>query len=395
MRLIIYNGKGGVGKTSVSSATALRLAEMGHKTIIMSVDTAHSLGDAFDVKLGSDPVTVAPNLDVFELNIVHEMKTHWSSIQEYFSAFMMSQGLDGVSADEMAILPGMEMVAALLYVLTFRNEGKYDVVIIDTAPTGETLRLLSFPDISSWYIDRMFGFVSKLLGIARATIAHIVDFPLPSKQAMREVEILKGQLMDVKDILDDSENTTVRLVLNPERMAINETRRSYTYMSLYNKNVECVVVNKIIPSDADGEFLKAKLAEQERYMKVIHESFDPMRILTAEMLNTEMRGMDKLRLLADMLFGDSDPSEVYAGRSPMEFKTEPDGTAVLELLMPFVDADDIDLVRGTENTITVTIGGQNRMISLPTTLVDAEIVGAELDDGKLRIRFRREHTDGR
>ncbi|MBE6527008.1 MAG: ArsA family ATPase [Thermoplasmata archaeon] len=389
MRLIIYNGKGGVGKTSVSAATAKRLAEKGHRTIIMSVDTAHSLADSYDVDLGPVPVNIAPNLDVFELNIVHEMRTHWSNIQEYLSAFMVSQGLDGISADEMAIFPGMEMVAALLYVLTFKKEGKYDAVVIDTAPTGETLRLLSFPDVSSWYIDRLFGIVNKLLGIARFTIAHMMDIPLPSKQAMKEVEVLKGQLKDVKAILEDSENTTIRLVLNPERMAINETRRSYTYMSLYNKNVECLVINKVIPEDADGEFMKVKLEEQRGYMKMIHESFDPLRILQANMLTTEMRGMEKLSLLADMLFGDSDPIEVYSDRSPMSFTEAEDGNILLNLKVPFVEAGDIELFKGKENTIIVHIGDQNRTITLPTTLVDAEIMSAEVGDGMLIIKFRR------
>lgn len=389
MRLIIYNGKGGVGKTSVSAATAKRLAEKGHRTIIMSVDTAHSLADSYDVDLGPVPVNIAPNLDVFELNIVHEMRTHWSNIQEYLSAFMVSQGLDGISADEMAIFPGMEMVAALLYVLTFKKEGKYDAVVIDTAPTGETLRLLSFPDVSSWYIDRLFGIVNKLLGIARFTIAHMMDIPLPSKQAMKEVEVLKGQLKDVKAILEDSENTTIRLVLNPERMAINETRRSYTYMSLYNKNVECLVINKVIPEDADGEFMKVKLEEQRGYMKMIHESFDPLRILQANMLTTEMRGMEKLSLLADMLFGDSDPIEVYSDRSPMSFTESEDGNILLNLKVPFVEAGDIELFKGKENTIIVHIGDQNRTITLPTTLVDAEIMSAEVGDGMLIIKFRR------
>jgi len=389
MRLIIYNGKGGVGKTSVSAATAMRLAEKGHRTIIMSVDTAHSLGDSYDVDLGPVPVNIAPNLDVFELNIVHEMKTHWSNIQEYFNAFMLSQGLDDISADEMAIFPGMEMVAALLYVLTFKKEGKYDVVVIDTAPTGETLRLLSFPDVSGWYMDRMFGLVNKLLGIARFTIAHVMDFPLPSKKAMKELEVLKGQLKEVKAILEDSANTTIRLVLNPERMAINETRRSYTYMSLYNRNVECLVVNKVIPDDADGEFMKMKLEEQRGYMQMIHDSFDPLKVFQAQMLNTEMRGRDKLSLLADMLFGDSDPIEVYSDKSPMSFVTNEDGTVTLVLKVPFVTASDVELFKGKENTIIVAIGDQNRTITLPTTLSDAEIVSAEVGEGELNIIFRR------
>lgn len=389
MRLIIYNGKGGVGKTSVSAATALRLAEMGHRTIIMSVDTAHSLGDSFDVELGPEIVNVAPNLDAFELDIIHEMKTKWSSISDYLSAFMMSQGIDGISAEEMAIFPGMEMVAALLYVLTFRNENKYDVVVMDTAPTGETLRLMSFPDVSNWYMDKAFSVLNRFMGLARYTVGRLVDFPLPTKEVMKTIKTLKNQMGDVKEILEDSENTTIRLVLNPERMAINETRRSYTYMCLYNKNVECLVVNKVIPDDADGEFMRYKLEEQKGYMEMIRESFEPLRIFKAEMLRTEMRGKEKLSLLADMIFGDSDPIETYSGESPMSFSTEEDGTTVLNMKMPFVSQDKVELYKGKENTIILHIGSQRRTVSLPMTLSSAEVLGAEFGDGVLRVKFRR------
>ncbi len=390
MKLIIYNGKGGVGKTSVSAATARRLAQKGHRTIIMSVDTAHSLGDSFDVKLGPEIVNVLPNLDALELDIMYEMRTKWASIKEYASAFMLSQGLEGVSAEEMAIIPGMEMVAALLYVLTFRNEGKYDVVVIDTAPTGETLRLLSFPDVSNWYIDKMFSVVSKLMGVARVTIGHIMDFPLPSKEVMESVMELKDQMKKVKSILEDSENTVVRLVLNPERMAINETRRSYTYMCLYNKNVECLIVNKVIPESADGAFISEKLKEQGRYMEAIHESFDPLKIMTAEMMPTELRGSEKLDKLADMIFGDSDPIESYSRESPMKFVSSPDGSDELRLRMPFVDRGSVELFKGNQNSIMILVGSQKRTVTLPTTLANAEILGADFEGDCLVIRFKRD-----
>lgn len=390
MKLIIYNGKGGVGKTSVSAATARRLAQKGHRTIIMSVDTAHSLGDSFDVKLGPEIVNVLPNLDALELDIMYEMRTKWASIKEYASAFMLSQGLEGVSAEEMAIIPGMEMVAALLYVLTFRNEGKYDVVVIDTAPTGETLRLLSFPDVSNWYIDKMFSVVSKLMGVARITIGHIMDFPLPSKEVMESVMELKDQMKKVKSILEDSENTVVRLVLNPERMAINETRRSYTYMCLYNKNVECLIVNKVIPESADGAFISEKLKEQRRYMEAIHESFDPLKIMTAEMMPTELRGSEKLDKLADMIFGDSDPIGSYSRESPMKFVSSPDGSDELRLRMPFVDRGSVELFKGNQNSIMILVGSQKRTVTLPTTLANAETLGADFEGDCLVIRFKRD-----
>lgn len=389
MRLIIYNGKGGVGKTSVSAATALRLAKLGHSTIIMSVDTAHSLGDSLDVKLGPEIVNVAPNLDALELDIIHEMKTKWSSIKDYIESFMLSQGLEGLTADEMAILPGMEMVAALLYVFTFKNENKYDVVILDTAPTGETLRLMSFPDVSNWYIDKVFTVISRLMGIARMTIGRMVDFPLPTKEVMSTVMTLKDQMKKCKEILEDAENTSIRLVLNPERMAINETRRSYSYMCLYNKNVECLIVNKVIPDTADGEFMRVKLEEQKTYMEMIRESFDGLKVMNAYMLNTEIRGTERLEHLADMIFGDSDPIEVYSRESPMRFRSAPDGIVELLIRMPFVGQEQVELFKGKENTIIIHVGSQRRTVSLPTSLSGAELLGAEFGDGFLTVRFRR------
>ena len=390
MRLIIYNGKGGVGKTSVSAATALRLAGKGHRTIIMSVDSAHSLGDSLDMKIGCEITRVTDNLDALELDIIHEMKTKWSSIKDYLEAFMASQGLEGITADEMAIMPGMEMIAALLYVLTFKKEGKYDAVIIDTAPTGETLRLMSFPDVSNWYIDKAFTIMSRFMGIARMTIGRVVDFPLPTKDVMDTVMELKNQMKEVKEILEDAENTSVRLVLNPERMAINETRRSYSYMCLYNKNVECIVVNKVLPDTVDGEFMKTKLAEQDGYMQMIAESFDGLKVMKAYMLSTEMRGREKLENLADMIFGDSDPIEVYSRESPMRFATDVDGTVQLIMKMPFVEQNQVELFKGKENTIIIHIGSERRTVSLPTSLAGAELLGAEFGNGCLKIRFRRE-----
>jgi arsenite-transporting ATPase len=388
MRTIIYSGKGGVGKTSVAAATALRSARMGHRTIIMSVDTAHSLGDSFKTDISSEITRVGENLDVLEVNIIHEMRTKWSAIKDYVSALMVSQGMEDISAEEMAILPGMEMIAALFYVLQFKDSGEYDVVVIDTAPTGETLRLMSFPDVSDWYIDKVFGMAKRMISIARMTIGRVVDFPLPSKEVMESVERLKDDMERVKEVLEDSENTTIRLVLNPERMPINETMRAYTYLCLYNKTVECLVVNKVLPPDADGTFLESRLAEQAEYLELIDSSFDQLKVLRAYQFPTELRGTEKLDALADMIFGGSDPTEVYATSSPMRFSSA-GGVDTLHLRMPFVDKSDIELFKAVDNSIIVQTGSQKRKIALPMTLADAELVGADFDGEGLAIRFRR------
>lgn len=387
MRTIIYSGKGGVGKTSVAAATARRLAKEGHRTIIMSVDTAHSLGDSLSVSLSSEITQVDENLYALELDIIHEMRTKWFEIRDYISAFMLSQGVEDISAEEMAIFPGMEMAAALFYVLQFQDSNEYDVVVIDTAPTGETLRLLSFPDVSNWYIDKFFGMLKKMINLARATVGRVMDFPLPSKEVMDSIEILKNNMERVRELLEDPESTTIRLVLNPERMAINETMRAYTYLCLYNKTVECLVVNKVLP-DLDSEYFKEKMKEQEGYLKLIHETFDPLKIMYAYQMPVELRGPEKLDQLGEMIFKDSDPMEVYAKTSPMFFRTD-DGVDRLFIKMPFVEMTDIELFKTDDNAILIHIGSQRRKVSLPMTLSDAEILGAEYDEEHLIVKFKR------
>ena len=390
MRLIIYTGKGGVGKTSTSAATAYRLSELGYRTILMSTDSAHSLGDSLEMKLGTSITHVKENLDALEIDIIHEMRTKWNDIQSYISAFMLSQGMGEISAEEMAIMPGMEMIAALFYVNQFEENRMYDVVVMDTAPTGETLRLLSFPDVTNWYLDKGYSMVRKLMKIAKATVGKFMDMPLPSDEVMESVEEIKDTMSKVKNILEDPERTTVRLVLNPEKMVIRETMRAYTYLSLYSKNVEALVVNRVLPPEAaDSPFLADKMKEQEENMEMIHNAFDPMRIMTCEMMRTELRGETKLRLMADMVFGEGDPAEVYSGASPMAFSTV-DGKDILELRMPFVDSRDVELFRIDPATLMVHVGSQKRNIQLPDVLVHSDIDGAEFKDDKLIIRFRRQ-----
>ncbi|MBO4763961.1 MAG: ArsA family ATPase [Candidatus Methanomethylophilaceae archaeon] len=389
MRLIIYTGKGGVGKTSASAATAYRLSRLGYRTILVSADSAHSLGDSLGVDLGKTITNVAENFDALEIDIIHEMYSRWNDIQQYVSAFMLSQGMGDISAEEIAIFPGMEMISALFYLNTFSKSGEYDVVVLDTAPTGETLRLLSFPDVSNWYLDRMFSMVRKMIGVARATVGRVMDMPLPSKQVMDSLEDIKRNMRDVKAILEDSEKTTVRLVLNPEHMVIKETMRAYTYLCLYNKNVEALVINRMVPPEADdGGFLSEKLKEQEAHMEEIHNVFDPLTMKRCYMMRTELRGLDKLDQMAEMLFGDEDPATVYASESPMSFRTV-DGVDELVMKMPFVDKSEVELFRIDSSMIMVHVGSQKRSIQLPDTLTRAEVAGASFKDGNLVIKFKR------
>ncbi|MCL2786849.1 MAG: ArsA family ATPase, partial [Methanomassiliicoccaceae archaeon] len=324
MRIIIYTGKGGVGKTSVSAATARRLAAMGYRTLAMSTDAAHSLSDSLEVQIGGTVTNIAENLDALEIDIIHEMETRWKDIEEYVKIFMESQGMNELSAKEMAILPGMELISALFHVLDYERKGDYDVVVMDTAPTAETLRLLSFPDVSQWYMTRLYGLFKKLISLAKFTIGRFLDFPLPTTAVLKSLEDMNLKMHEVRDILQDPERTTIRIVVNPERMVINETKRAYSYLCLYGLTVECLIVNRMLPENVDMGYFSEKLNEQKKYMEMIHQGFDPMRMFHAYQMPTEMMGPEKLDALARTIFGDTDPSEVYATESPMKFGTEKD-----------------------------------------------------------------------
>jgi len=394
MRIIIYTGKGGVGKTSVSAATARKLAAKGYKTLVMSTDAAHSLSDSLDTQIGGAVRTIAENLDALEVDIVYEMETRWKDIEEYVKLFMVSQGMDELSAKEMAILPGMELIAALFHVLDYEKKGIYDVVVMDTAPTAETLRLLSFPDVSQWYMTRLYGLFKKLIGLARFTIGRFLDFPLPSKAVLKNLEEMNMRMSDVRGLLQDPMRTSIRMVVNPERMVINETKRAYSYICLYGMTVECLIINKMLPEDAEMGYFTEKLKEQKGYMEMIHQAFDPMRLFIAYQMPTEMMGPEKLDALAEMIFGDTDPSEVYATESPMRFHSEKEHH-VLSLKLPFAAKGDIELYRARDTSLIVQVGSHKRNIDLPLVLKDAELIGAEMKDETLMIRFRREEKDVR
>ncbi len=392
MRLIINTGKGGVGKTSVSVATARRAAKLGYRTILMSTDSAHSIADSMDMELPPYITNISENFDALEIDIITEMKERWNDIQSYISDFMSSQGVEGLTAEEMAILPGMEMIAALMYVVDFSKNDKYDVIVMDTAPTAETLRLLSFPDISQWYAEKIFSIFKKIMSVARLTVGKLMDMPLPSNDVFKSVETLKNTMDEARVLLEDPKVTTVRLVVNPERMVINETKRAYSYLCLYNKNVECLIVNRVMPKDMKGDYADKKLQEQEKYMEYIHHVFDPMKIFYSELMPTEIVGWDRLDQMADNIFGDSDPTEIYSDKSPISFEKNGD-TYYIRMELPFVEKGDLELFRTKDGSVIIMVGSQKRNIALPATLVSAKMVGAELKNEELVISFRREEDE--
>ncbi len=391
MRLIIYTGKGGVGKTSVAAATALKCARKGYKTLIMSTDAAHSVSDSLETELCGQPTRVEENLDAIEIDMLYELETRWNEIQKYISDFLVSQGLDGITSKEMSVIPGMELMSALFYLDDFHKKGTYDVIVMDTAPTGETIKLLSFPESSEWYSDKLYRIIHNLIKVARMTIGKVMSTPLPSEELLKDLEMLIGRMKNVQQILEDPEITSIRLVVNPEKMVINETKRAYTYLCLYGLTVECLVINRLLP-DGNDEYFAQKRAEQEKYMKIIQESFDPLKMLKAQQLPVELVGMKSLEYLGDMLFEDEDPTSRFTTDRPIEIYSE-NGKDIIALRLPFMPKEKVQLYKSSDSLV-VEAGQYRRSMSLPFTFIKKEPEKAEFTDGMLRIVFPGDDVSG-
>jgi arsenite-transporting ATPase len=385
IRVIIYTGKGGVGKTSVAAATALRAAKMGYKTIAISTDQAHSLADSLDVPLTGTPKNIAPNFDALEVDVLYEMEHRWKEIDKYVTEFLNSQGIEGVTAKEMTIWPGMELMSALFYIWDYSKSKEYDVVVVDTAPTGETLRLLSFPDVSDWWFDKIYKMMRNMAKLARLTVGRVMSAPLPSDDLFEDIDHIRDRLKEVKDILVDSSVTSIRLVVNPEKMVINETKRAYTYLSLYNLTVEALIINRLLPEEGMGPYFEQKLLEQKKYMQIIDESFHPLTMLKATQFQTELVGQESLVKLADMLFEDTDPTQIYSREKALHIYVD-NGVDTLSIKLPFSQKEQVELYKAGD-VLIIQVGWYKRSVALPYTLTRKEATKAEFKDGFLLIRF--------
>ncbi len=392
IRVIIYTGKGGVGKTSVAAATAMRSAEMGYKTIAISTDQAHSLADSLEEQLSGQPKKIKENLWALEVDVLYEMEHRWQEIDKYVADFLASQGIEGVTAKEMTVWPGMELMSALFYIWEYDQSKEYDVVVIDTAPTGETLRLLSFPDVSDWWFDKIYKMLKNVTKLARVTVGKVMSAPLPSDALFDDIDQIRDRMKVVKKILDNPEITSIRLVVNPERMVINETKRAYTYLSLYNLTVDSLVINRLLPEDGTGDYFKEKVEEQRRYMKTIDESFSPLRMLKATQFSTELVGKASLTRLADMLFDKEDPTKVYTADKALKIYSE-DGVDTLSIKLPFSEKQEVELYKSSD-TLIVQVGWYKRSVSLPYSMIKKEATKAEFKDGYLLIRFEGGEPNG-
>jgi arsenite-transporting ATPase len=393
LRIILYSGKGGVGKTSLSAATAVRAARLGYRTLVVSTDSAHSLADALDVPIKGTPTPIAAGLDALEIDVNLELASHWGVIQEWLTRFMTFQGVDEAVAEEMAILPGMEELFSLLKVKRFSDEGRYDVVVIDCAPTGETVRMLGVPEILNFYFKRIFPIQKTVLRSVRPVARRVTSMPLPSDDVFSAVHALYAQLEGMGPLLQDPKRSSIRIVLNPERMVINESQRLYTYLNLFGFPVDAVIANRVLPEEARSDYFDRWFGIQSAHLAEARRGFDPLPFFEARLFDREMVGVPLLEEFAQEVFGDRDPTQVFHEERTMEVKKE-GKTYVLYVRLPFADKERLQVwTRGEE--LVVSVDNQRRHILLPRTLASRRLTGATLADQRLRVTFagKEEHAD--
>ncbi|MDJ0726665.1 MAG: TRC40/GET3/ArsA family transport-energizing ATPase [Prochloraceae cyanobacterium] len=390
MRVILMTGKGGVGKTSVAAATGLRCAELGYKTLVLSTDPAHSLADSFDLELGHEPVKVRPNLWGAELDALMELEGNWGAVKRYITQVLQARGLEGVQAEELAILPGMDEIFGLVRMKRHYDEGDFEILIIDSAPTGTALRLLSIPEVGGWYMRRFYkplqGMSVALRPLVEPLFRPIAGFSLPDKEVMDAPYEFYEQIEQLEKVLTDNTKTSVRLVTNPEKMVIKESLRAHAYLSLYNVATDLVVANRIIPDEVTDPFFQRWKENQQIYKKEIHDNFHPLPVKEVPLYSEEMCGLAALERLKDTLYsGDEDPSKVYYQENTI--KVVQDGRNYsLELYLPGIKKEQIQLNK-TGDELNIRIGNHRRNLVLPQSLAALNPSGAKMDEDYLKIRF--------
>ncbi|HRE49449.1 MAG TPA: TRC40/GET3/ArsA family transport-energizing ATPase, partial [Aggregatilineales bacterium] len=367
MRIIVHTGKGGVGKTSVSAATALHCAEMGLKTIVISTDTAHSLGDSLDREIGPEPIEIRPNLWAQEVDARYSMDKYWGAFQKYMIALFSRRGVEDIVAEEVTILPGFEEGAHLLWIDKYVREGFYDMLIVDAAPTAETLRLLSLPDVSRWWFERLIKLTRGMSRVLRPIAKPLLRTELPNKEAFDTVEALFKTLDNVRALLADPTMSSMRLVVNPEKMVIKETQRTYTYLNLYGYAVDAVICNKILPEAVTDPYFQQWKDLQRENIALIQEVFGELPLLKAPMMERDVSGLEGLRHLADNLYTNVDPTKRLFHGTTHEIIAQGKGGYLLRVPLPFAHRDDLDLYRSADE-ITLRVGPYRRNIVLPHAL---------------------------
>ncbi len=389
MRVILMTGKGGVGKTSVAAATGLRCAELGYKTLVLSTDPAHSLADSFDLELGHDPKLVKENLWGAELDALMELEGNWGAVKRYITQVLQARGLDGVQAEELAILPGMDEIFGLVRMKRHYDEAEFDVLIIDSAPTGTALRLLSLPEVGGWYMRRFYkplqGMSVALRPLVEPLFRPIAGFSLPDKEVMDAPYEFYEQIEALEKVLTDNVQTSVRLVTNPEKMVLKESLRAHAYLSLYNVSTDLIIANRVLPEEIEDPFFQRWKSNQQVYKQEIYDNFHPLPVKEVPLFSEEMCGLAALERLKTTLYADEDPAQIYYKENTIRIIQQ--GTDYsLELYLPGIPKEQIQLNK-TGDELNIRIGNHRRNLVLPQALAALNPSGAKMEEDYLKIRF--------
>jgi len=391
-RTILYTGKGGVGKTSVAASTARACARAGLRTLVISTDPAHSLSESLGVELGADPRPAGDALWGQEVSAQVEMERHWSGVRQWLGELFLDRGLDRISAEELTVPPGMDELFSLLRLQSAHRSGEWEAIIVDCAPTGETLRLLSFPDVARWWIEKVFPRERQILGTAGPIARSLLDIPVPTHAVFADLLSLSENLIEMNEILRDHERTTVRLVMNPEKIVISEAMRTFTYLNMYGYLTDAVVVNRVFPAEV-GDYFSGWRDLQEQQLALVRSAFSPLPVLCAPYFEREVVGAEMLDRLASVLFESTEPAAVLYQSISQELAVGEDH-ARLRLALPLADKEKIELKKAGLDLI-VGVNGQRRTIALPPAMAGFEPSGARFDDGTLEVMFDLARADDR
>jgi arsenite-transporting ATPase len=393
MRILLFSGKGGVGKTSIAAATGLQLSRLGYSTLVMSVDPAHSLADAFDLDTGlfqektNDPYPIDSNLSIQEVNIQKEIKRHWREISTYVVSVLRTTGISDVEAEELAILPGMEELSAMMYVNQFRREDRYQVIVLDCAPTAESMRFVSMPTTLDWYMKHVFPFQRGLLKAVRPVANRISPVELPTDSYFANIKHLFGRLDGIADLLEDPKTTSVRLVTNPEKMVLRETQRAFVYFSLHGLTVDAIIVNRVLPEAVTDTWFDQWRASQAKVLDEIEEYFAPVGMKRVPLFTHEVLGRERLTELANVLYGEKeDPSAIIRTEAPYTFE-KINAHYEVRLRLPFAVKGEIGLFKKGDELV-IEIGTLRRHIGLPTSMAALNPTRATLQNKMLTVEMK-------
>jgi arsenite-transporting ATPase len=392
MRNIIFTGKGGVGKTSVAAATALKAADMGFKTLIMSTDPAHSLGDSLDVELGPSPIKITENLWGQEVSVFGDLNLNWDVVREHFAHLMASRGIEGVYAEEMGVLPGMEELFSLSYIKRYNEEQKdFDLLVVDCAPTGETLRLLSLPETFGWFIKFIRNvekyMVKPMIRPLSKRVKKLDDFVAP-EEVYEKVDNLFSSTEGIIDLLADGTKTTMRLVMNPEKMVIKESMRALTYLNLYGITVDRITINRVMPDQSPDPYFQKWRAIQQKYIEQIRDAFAPIPIAEVPLFDDEVVGIEMLRRVGEKVYGDLNPLDIFFKEDPINISKVSDGHYTVRVKLPFMESMGLEpKILKLGDDLTIRIGDYQKIVALPIFLAGLESTGASFDNGWLNIDF--------